>query len=57
MRTVKLSGVEQKVDIGQLELSAKNRLVASFSSVLLFGKPRGPCRSTTSFVSTMEDGC
>jgi hypothetical protein len=55
--TVELSSVEQKVDIGQLEFRAEECLVASFGSVLLFGKPRGPCRSTTSFVSTMEDSC
>jgi hypothetical protein len=37
--TVELSSVEQKVDIGQFELRAENRLVAGFGFVLLFGKP------------------
>lgn len=56
MRTVEFSGVEQKVDIGKLELGAEDRLNARFGSLLLFGKPRRSSRSTTSFMSTMEDG-
>jgi hypothetical protein len=57
VRTIEFSGVEQKVDVGQLKLRTEHHLVAGFSSVLLFGEPRRPYRSTTSFVSTMEDGC
>jgi hypothetical protein len=53
---VELSSIQQKVDISQFELRAENRLVASFSSILLFGKLRRPYRSIISFVSIIEDG-